>query len=872
MPITQVKKKPKSHRTGYKEINVKGKKIPVHKGPGQKAKKTKSTKAKKSRRQKWIQIILILFISGFLAIIGAYAWFSQGMVDPEKISERMVAESTKIYDRTGDHLLYETGGEVKRTYYALNDIPDNVKHATIALEDQEFYNHPGFNWRGLIRALYKQATNQAGGGSGITQQFVKNAVVGSEHTYTRKIKELIFSIRLEQKYSKDEIFEFYLNEIGYGGVNHGVGAAAQSYFDKAPEELTLSEAATLASLPQRPTYFLNNLEDLEWRRDYALDEMVAEDYITEAEAEAAKQEDIHIQEDVQDIQAPHFSLYVRGLLEEKYGSNVTSQGLKVYTTLDWDKQQKAEEAIRNGMDKVRSYGGSNASLVAIDPHTGQILSMVGSYDYFADDYDGQVNVALSPRQPGSSFKPLVYATAFSKGYTDKTILFDLTTNFPVDGIDYIPHNYDNSARGPVTMRQALSNSLNIPAVKTLYLVGVDKALDTADALGYTTLKEDDTYGLALVLGSGEVKLIDHTSAFATFSREGERHPPTGILKIEDQRGDTLEEWADTPEQVFDKNAARTLNSILSDSGARGYTFSGLNLPDRPVAAKTGTTSDYRDAWTMGYTPSLVAGVWVGNNNNSEMGAGAAGLVVAAPIWREFMTNALAGQPVEEFQNVEEPDTDKPVLLGGIGTTETMKVDKDTGKIIPEDCLDSYPKEYISEKEFKTIHNILYYVIKDDPQGPYPEDPDIDPMFSSWEGAVNGYAQANPEKYVIDEPEYQDCNYRDADPPSLSISYPQNNTKYNSSTFSIMISTSADINTELKKVDYYIDNNLVDTKTTSPWQSSYKPTGLTVGNHALKVVATDILGNTSSDTVKFEFSVQKEDNEDEKDKKTDKKKD
>ncbi|MBU0671233.1 transglycosylase domain-containing protein [Patescibacteria group bacterium] len=870
MPITQVRKKPSGRRTGYKELSVSGKKIPVQKGPGPKAKKTKSQKTKKSRRQKLFQIILVLFISGFLAIIAAYAWFSQGMVDPEKISERMVAESTKIYDRTGEHLLYETGGEVKRTYYALEDIPDNVKNATLVLEDQEFYTHPGFNWRGLARAVLKQATNQSGGGSGITQQFVKNAVVGSEHTYARKIKELIFSIRLEQKYSKDEIFEFYLNEIGYGGVNHGIGAAAQSYFGKAPGDLTLSEAATLAALPQRPTYFLNNLDDLKWRRDYALDEMVAEDYITEEEAEVAKLEDINIQEDVQDIKAPHFSLYVRGLLEEKYGSNVTSQGLKVYTTLDWDKQQKAEEAVRNGMDKVYGYGGSNAALVAIDPHTGQILAMVGSYDYFADDYDGQVNVALSARQPGSSFKPLVYATAFSKGYTDKTILFDLTTNFPVDGIDYIPHNYDNSTRGPVTMRQALATSLNIPAVKTLYLVGVDKALETADALGYTTLKDKDKYGLALVLGSGEVKLIDHTSAFATFSREGERHPPTSILKIEDQRGEVLEEWSDAPEQVFDKNAARTLNNILSDSGARGSTFSSLNLPDRPVAVKTGTTSDYRDAWTMGYTPSLTTGVWVGNNDNSEMSAGAAGLVVAAPIWKEFMTNVLAGQPVEEFQNVEEPDTDKPVLLGSIGTTETMKVDKDTGKVIPEECINSYPKEYITEKEFKTIHNILYYVIKEDPQGPYPEDTNIDPMFSSWEGAVHGLAQANPGEYVTDEPEYQDCNYRDTDPPSLSISYPQSNGKYTATTISIMVSVSADSNTELKKVDYYIDNNLVDTKTSSPWQSSYKPTSLTVGNHTLKALATDALGNTSSDTVSFEFSAQKTD--DEKDKKDDKKKD
>ncbi|MBU0732336.1 transglycosylase domain-containing protein, partial [Patescibacteria group bacterium] len=688
----------------------------------------------------------------------------------------------------------------------------------------------------------------------------------------RKLKELIFSVRLERKYSKDEIFEFYLNEIGYGGVNHGIAAASQTYFGKMPVDLTLGEAATLASLPQRPTYFLNNIDDLKWRRNHALEEMVSEGFITKEEAETAKLEEVNIQENLQDIQAPHFALYVRSLLEDKYGSNVTSQGLKVYTTLDWDKQQKAEEAVRSGMDKVYSYGGSNASLVAIDTHTGQVLAMVGSYDYFADDYDGQVNVALSPRQPGSSFKPLVYATAFSKGYTDKTILWDLTTTFPFEGQEYTPVNYDGSTRGPVTMRQALSSSLNIPAVKALYLVGVDKALDSADALGYSTLKDRDRYGLALVLGSGEVTLLDHTSAFATFSREGERHPPAAILKVENQKGDTIDEWHDNPEQVFDKMALRTLNNILSDSAARGSTFSALNLTSgHPAAAKTGTTSDYRDAWTLGYTPSLAAGVWVGNNDNHEMGAQAAGLVIATPIWNEFMSNALAGSPIEEFLPVEEPDTNKPVLLGSIGYTETKKVDKYTGRVIPEHCLAQYPTEFVTEKEFREVHNILYYVNKDDPQGPSPTNPADDPMFSSWEGAVQGYAAANPGEYLTGDFEYEDCALRsNLDPPAISITYPQSGVKYTSSTFNIMTSVTAG-GGKISQVDYYIDGNYIGSSTVSPWQTSYQPSALTEGNHTLKVIATDEFGKTSSDSISFVFSAPS-DKEEEEDTKDNKKKD
>lgn len=858
MPITEINKKrsrPKGSSATFSQRSA-GRKIPVSRGPAPKAKNTRKKRDKRKRRWRLaFQALVIIVIVGLLSAIGAYAYFSHGLEDPEKISERLVAESTKIYDRSGEHLLYETGGEVRRTYVPLEDVPDYAKEATLVLEDKEFYDHPGFNWRGLIRAVWKQATGQYGGGSGITQQFVKNAVVGDEHTVSRKIRELIFSVRLERKYSKDEILEFYLNEIGYGGVNHGIAAASQSYFGKMPADLTLGEAATLASLPQRPTYFLNNLDDLEWRRNHALDEMVAEGYVTEAEAEAAKQEEINIEENLQDIQAPHFALYVLGLLEEKYGSNVTSQGLKVYTTLDWDRQQIAEESVLNGMDKVRSYGGSNAALVAVDAHTGQILAMVGSYDYFAEDYDGQVNVALSPRQPGSSFKPLVYATAFSKGYTDKTVLWDLTTNFPVDGQEYKPTNYDGSTRGPVSMRQALANSLNIPAVKTLYLVGVDKALDAADALGYGTLKDRDRYGLALVLGSGEVTLLDHTSAFATFAREGERHPPAAILRVENQKGDIVDEWHDRPEQVFDKMSLRTLNNILSDAGARGSTFSALNLASgHPAAAKTGTTSDYRDAWTMGYTPSLAAGVWVGNNDNHEMGAHAAGLIVATPIWNEFMSRALTGSPHEEFLPVEEPDTNKPVLLGSIGYTETKKVDKYTGRVIPEHCLAQYPQEFIAEKDFRDVHCILYYVNKDDPRGPAPDNPADNPMFSSWEGAVRGYASSRPDEYLTGDFEYEDCDLRsNLDPPTIAITYPQSGVKYTAATFNIMASVSPG-GGNIKKVDYYIDGNFIGSSTASPWQTSYQPSSLTEGHHALEVVATDEFGKTSSDSVSFKFST------------------
>ncbi len=633
--------------------------------------KTETRADKKKNRPRWKKWLrrfvfagLICTAAGILTGIAVFAWFAKDLPSPDQLENRVLAESTKIYDSSGEHLLYETGKDVRRTYTKINDISDYLKNATVALEDKTFYEHRGFDPMGILRSAgINVAYDKQIGGSTITQQFIKLAIVGSDKTYSRKIKELILAIELERKYDKDTILEFYLNESPYGGVNMGIAAAARSYFDKEPNELTLAESALLASIPQRPTYYISQDRDaLYERKDYALDRMAEEGYITQDEADEAKEVDVQIQQTIAIKDAPHFVDYVIGQLEDDFGGGFINQGLKVTTSLDMSKQTMAEEEIANGMGKIEEYGGSNAAMVVIDTHTGQVLAMVGSKNYYDEEYDGQVNVATSLRQPGSSFKPIAYLTAFANGYNPNTTLYDVETDFPIETGNYHPRNYSLGQSGPVSMRHSLAQSLNIPAVKTLYLVGIDKVLDTAESLGYTSFEDRSRFGLAVVLGGGEVQLLEHTSAFATLAREGMRHPTTTILKVEDQKGEVLYEWSNSEQRVVDEAAAQNLNSVLSDSGAR-YGFNALNVAGKTVAAKTGTTNDYRDAWTMGYTPSFAVGVWTGNNDNSEMKAGAAGLVVAAPIMSSYMSRLLEGLPNETFNASPPAEANKSVLWG-----------------------------------------------------------------------------------------------------------------------------------------------------------------------------------------------------------------
>ena len=701
------------------------------------------------------KIILALFIAGILSVAGVFAYFAKDLPSPNDLNNRVIAQSTKIYDRTGDHLLYEVHGEEKRTQIDFSQMPDSIKYATIALEDQNFYTNQGIEITSIIRAglsdlLHRQATQ---GASTITQQLIKQTMLTSEKKLSRKIKEAILSIELSQKFSKDEILGMYLNQIPYGSNAYGVEAAAQTFFSKHTSELTMDEAALLASLPQAPSRYSpygNYTEKLKARQEYALDQMARLGYITQDQANEAKQADVlaKIKPFAENISAPHFVMYIKDYLEQKYGAQaVEENGLKVYTTLDWDKQQIAEQAVKEGAEKnVAKYGAENAALVAMDPKTGQILAMVGSKDYFDKTIDGQVNVTIRDRQPGSSFKPYVYLTAFEKGYTPETNIWDVDTNFSTDdGKIYDPKNYDGKNSGLMQMKDALGRSLNVPAVKTLYLAGVKESIDTAHKMGITTLNEPDRYGLSLVLGGGEVKLLDHVNAFSSFATGGIAHKKVSILKIEDGSGKILEEYKpDNGQKVIEEKYVAMLDYILSTNSFRAPVFgenNPLRFDNRPVAAKTGTTNEWRDGWTMGYTPSLAAGVWAGNNDNSVMAEGADGSYVAAPIWRAFMDKALQNYSVEQFPKYEKEETGKDVLDGKLDMEKRIEVCRIPGKK-NKFCLanDECPDSKKDEKKFADGHSILYYIQKDDPRGESPSNPENDPQFKNWEKGIENWLE------------------------------------------------------------------------------------------------------------------------------------
>ncbi|MDD3487615.1 MAG: transglycosylase domain-containing protein [Candidatus Moranbacteria bacterium] len=697
----------------------------------------------------WCAAALLLFA------IGVFAYYAKDLPSPTKLNERQVAESTKIYDRTGEHILYEIHGEEKRTAISIDQMSQIVRAATISAEDQDFYNHHGIQFKAVIRAAIYDVLGRARsqGGSTITQQLIKNTVLTNEKTFTRKVKEVILAVELEQKFSKDEILEMYLNQIPYGSNAYGIQAASQTFFGKDAKDLNLAESALLASLPKAPTYYSpygSHQDELKYRQEYIIDQMEGMGYVTEKEAKEAKAVDViaEIRPFQDSISAPHFVMYVKEQLVDKYGeTEVEESGMKVYTTLDWDKQQAAEEAVKKGAEtNAAKYKATNAALVAMDPNTGQILAMVGSKDYFDKSIDGNVNVAIRSRQPGSSFKPYVYATAFKKGYTPNTVLFDVKTNFGTKDQPYEPMDYDNKFRGPVKMQDALAESLNIPAVKTLYLAGVKNAIETARSMGITTINDPSRVGLSLVLGGGEVTLLDHTNAFGTFATGGTHHDKTAILKITDSQGNVLDEYQNSAgEKVLDTNVCAEIDNILSTNSLRAPVF-GTNTPlrfdDRPVAAKTGTTNEWRDAWTMGYTPGLVVGVWAGNNDNAPMAQGSDGVYVAAPIWREFMDHALANTAIEKFPEAKVEKTGKGVLDGttNMGEKETAICRIKKGEYcIPsgDKCPDGADKK---KRKLYTAHSILYWLDKDDPLGDAPKNAGKDPQFNAWEKGVEKWIE------------------------------------------------------------------------------------------------------------------------------------
>lgn len=665
-----------------------------------------------------------------LGLAAIYLAFTiRTLPSPEQFADRHVSETTKLYDRTGTTLLYEIHGDEKRTVIPFDEIPKALKNATLAAEDAEFYTQPAFNWKGMVRALIVDIRegNLAQGGSTITQQLVKNTLLSPEKTFTRKIKEILLAIELESKYSKDAILGFYLNQMPYGSNAYGVETASQLYFGTAATKLTTGQSAVLAAILQAPSYYSpwsGHKEALMERQQYVLNRMHELGWLSSDELAAALAEKIEFApQNIGAIRAPHFSLMVRDLLIEKYGQRtVLEGGLKVITTLDMPMQAAAETAISEGAARNEElYGGKNAALIAEDPNTGQVLAYVGSRDYFNDDIDGQFNMPMQGlRQPGSSLKPFVYMTAFEKGYSPKTILFDVKTEFDTRGTaetSYQPENFDGEFRGPVRMEEALAQSLNVPAVKTLYLVTINSALELLKSFGITTLTDPSRYGLSLTLGGGEVKLAELANAYATLADDGVLHEQAYVLEVTDSDGTTLESYQDHAKRVIDAEYPRIISSILSSAELRSPIFhSSLPLtvfPGYEVALKTGTTQDYRDAWAFGYTPNLAVGIWAGNSNNEPMRQQGSSLLAAIPIWNAFLGAALPMVPNEQFPAPESIITsDKPMMNGSWVASQS-----------------------VNGTAYQEIHSILYYVDRSNPTGPRPVNPQEDPEFYNWESSV-----------------------------------------------------------------------------------------------------------------------------------------
>ncbi len=809
-------------------------------------------------KKRTLKIIGILLVVGIVSV-SLFIWIiSRNLPNPDQLLDREIAQSTKIYDRSGEHILYEISGDERRTLIKIDEIPDNVKNAVVSIEDKNFYTHKGFSFFAMARtAITNVIYNRSAGGSTLTQQFVKNAVLTPEKTIIRKVKEIIISYRLEKKFDKKEILQMYLNEIPYGSNAYGVEAASQKYFGKSVKDVTLPEAAVLAAIVQQPSRYSPygpNRDRLMTRKDYVLTLMAEQGYISQEESEQAKQVEISFKGKETNITAPHFVMYIKDILAEKYGEKTIEQGgLKIITTLDFNKQKIAEDVIKEKTENYKEkYNASNAALVSIDPKTGQILAMVGSKDYFDDEIDGQVNVAMRLRQPGSSIKPLVYAALFEKGgYNPNTLLYDVNTNFSNDPANpYEPRNYDLGERGPVTIKKALAGSLNIPAVKALYLAGIDNVINFLKNLNYTSFENKDRFGLALVLGGAEVKLVEHVNAYSAFAREGEIHEYTGILKVEDKEGKVLEEYKENKKNVLSVQSARMINSIMTDNSARAYVFgehNKLNLGNRPSGAKTGTTNDFRDAWTIGYTPSLVTGVWVGNSNNEKMSGKADGSVVAAPIWNEFMKRALENETMESFNAPDEYKTGISILDGEI-PSQKIEIDRATGLLA-----DTYTDpSLIEEKTINSYHSILYYINKDEPLKGKPENPENDPQFLIWEKAVLDWAKKNAsssDDFLLNA--YEEFN-KEENKPEIKINWPKDGDTINSPSLPVEMEAAAKLG--ISTIEYLINGNSFLINREYSQKNSINVEKLPNGFHNLKVKVCDQYRNCSEQEINFNLSI------------------
>lgn len=805
-------------------------------------------------------LFLVAVVGGVSLLVVGLAWVAKDLPSPDRVVRRE-GFATKIYDRDGE-LLYDVFDEVRRTPVELEEVPLYLRQATIAIEDKNFYKHQGFDLWGIFRGLLRTVVyRRLEGGSTLTQQLVKNTLLTSSRTVARKVREFVLTLQVESRYSKDEILQMYLNEAPYGGTAWGVQAAAETYFGKPVGEVSLAEAAVLAGLPQAPSRY-SPFAGREYvgRTMDVLRRMREDGYITtDEEKEAGKTvENLEISGQGGILKAPHFVFYVRKLLSEKYGEKVVEQGgLKVTTTLDLDLQEKAQEIVSEEVGKVKHLHITNGGAVVMDAATGQILAMVGSRGWDDPEYDGKYNVVLAQRQPGSAIKPVTYLTGLRKGYTAATLIMDTQTAFPGgDKPEYVPENYDGKFRGPVLVREALGNSLNVPAVKMVARVGIKEMLRTAFDIGFTTLEPTDELlarvGLSVTLGGGEVKLLDMVTAYSAFANGGRKVTPTAVLKVTDNSGKVLEEIPAELQkaggkQVMDPGEAFIISSILSDPEARRITFGAgtlLTVPGRQVAVKTGTTNDKRDNWTVGWSAGgRTVGVWVGNNDNSSMREVASGVTGASPIWRRIMMEAVKGVAVAEFVR---PDD-----------VVEMEVDAVSG----------YPAHdgYASRREFflrgtePRGPDVVHKKIKvckgegklatpaDEAGGNYEEREafyfkEEDPFQSvtgsnKWqEGILNWVGQQADPKY---HPPTEFCG--STNPVWIRIEEPGDKSRVDGGDVTVEVSVD-DIN-KVERVEFYLDSQLRYSLTEAPWVVTIP--NVKKGKHRIDVKARDDKGYEGS---------------------------
>ncbi len=814
----------------------------------------------------WGKIIFFGLVGFSLLMVIVFAWYSRGLPDPGKV-QRQSGFSTEILDRTGETVLYDVITDQDRRFTPLSDVPQSLKDATISIEDKDFYKHKGFDPLAIPRIIKNVIVNRRLiGGSTITQQLVKTVLLTNERKISRKIREFVLSVRIEKTYSKDEILQMYLNEVPYGGGTAGVAAAAEQYFGKEVKDLNLTESIVLAGLPQSPSRYSPYIgEPLAYvprakevaRRMYE-DEKITKEVEQQVVSELGK---VAFRGLGAKIKAPHFVMYVKQLLEDKYGTNILDVGgLKVTTSLDWALQEKSEHTVKEEIDKVASsLNISNGASVILDTNTGEILSMVGSKDFFDKTIDGEVNVTTRKRQPGSSIKPLVYATAFSKGYSPASVIADVITEFPGkdENTPYIPKNYDGKEHGLLHLRDALASSINIPAVKLTALVGVDEVLSLGYKMGFTTLEPTketlSRVGLSMALGGAEIKLLDMVSAYSVFANGGLKVEPIAILKIEDSKGKVIFENKQVKkEQVLDEKIGFLVNSVLSDNNARLLTFgpnSYLNLGSRAVAVKTGTTNDLHDNWTVGWTKNTIVGVWVGNNNNDKMRNVASGVSGAAPIWRREILDVLSKQPDVPF----------PIPNG----VSQVEVDKVSG-FPAHDGFPSYKEWFINGNLLNgpdTIHTKVKVCKSDsnklaDPisisQGNYDEKEYIvikenDPLTAKdlWQRGINEWIVKQTDQLF--KPPTELCGATSS--MDIQIVSPGDRSRTDGETITFRINVvSAKPVVEVK---LYVDDTLEQTFSSEPY---YKQIKLSTGMHSVRVTARNNEGKEESKTNNFAVNM------------------